>query len=537
MRVPGAQLYAYLRSAWPLRPVRDYFAAMPRHGGQATAVVLVQCTADACYFALFGRIVSSLRQRAALRVEQAVVHSLNVSEGGRLAKLLLLRTLFNPLVRLKWVRAYRSFCDRVAYRSISWRPVSDSIDLLRAWHAWRQLHDKDALVGLVIDGVWVGDLVYDSYLRFAPAPTVDLKAKYLLVVLWQAFRDVRRAQRYFGRIRPVVYLTPYSTYIQHGIAARVALQSGTRVFAFGNYQEFMKELTDADMTHTRNPDNYARDFALLDNQAEKLAQAEAALSARLSGGIDAATAYMQQSAYVPTEEAVPDVSGAVVVFLHDFYDSPHVYREMVFPDFWEWICFTIETLRANGTRFFLKPHPNQISLSDAALADLQRTYPGLSTISPSVTNKQLVEAGMACAVTVYGTVAHEMAFMGVPTIACGHHPHISFAFCRTAHSREEYAALLRDALAIVVAKALMRRESLMFYYMHNLNRTDEARALGEAATHLRHACARTKDSGEVISLLEELAKLAGFAAGIGELVSATQEERRVTGKTVGDSIC
>lgn len=507
-------------------PLARHFRAVRRRAVASASVAAVQCAQDLYPFALFGQTVSSLRERTALRIEHVMLHSLNATEAASLPKFLTTRALLNPLLHLKWAHAYRSFCDAVGYRSVSFRPFSDSIDLRRAWRSWRGLLDKDALVGLTINGVPVGDLVYDSYLRFRPAPTVDLKDHYLLLLLWQAHRDVRRAQGYFARTRPGFYLSPYTTYIQHGIAVRVALLQGTRVFSFGNYQSFMKELSVDDWMHTPNPDSYAQEFARLPRQDEKLAAAESALSERIAGGIDAATSYMKKSAYAESGEQAPEVRGAVVVFLHDFYDSPHVYRDMVFPDFWEWICFTIETLRASGTPFFIKPHPNQIGLSDAALADLRRAYPGVPMVSPGVTNKQLVEAGMACAVTVYGTVAHEMAFMGVPTIACAHHPHVSFGFCRTARSRDEYAELLRNATGLNMDKALMRRESLAFYYMHNLNIDADERVLLNACAQLRVARAGAVSAAELAARLEMTAQLPAYRKNMETLLACLAVEVR-----------
>lgn len=538
MTAMRVRLFSQLRPNSSFKAVRDYFARMSRPVANATTIAVVQCVTDLYHFALFGQIALSLRGRAPVRFEQVLLHSLNVTEGESLLRFSVIRLLFNPLFGIKWIGAYRSFCDGVGYRSVSLRAISDGIDFLRAWRIWRGLPDKQGLVQLSINRVPVGDLVYDSYLRYRPAPTVDLEDRYLLLVLWQAHRDVRRAQRYFGRTKPSFYLTSYSTYIQHGIAVRVALLQGTRVFSFANYQTFMKELSLGDWVHTSNADGYAREFARLPHQEEKLAAAEQALSTRIAGGIDAATAYMKKSAYAESGAAVPDVRGAVVVFLHDFYDSPHVYREMVFPDFWEWICLTIETLRASGIPFFLKPHPNQISLSDAALAELQRTYPGLAMISPAVTNNQLAEAGMACAVTVYGTVAHEMAFLGVPTIACAHHPHISFGFCRTARSRCEYVELLRNARRIVMDKAQMRRESLMFYYMHNLNRSADALALGETMVRVRSACLQFAEQADLAELLQEMSNFSGYQACIDQLLASVNvTERSATVQTSGESTC
>lgn len=495
-----------------------YFRGMRREAVPPKSVILVQCVEDIYYLGLFGQIVSSLREKQPARVEQYVARCLNIGEADSVFAFIKARLIINPLLCFKWGRLFSSFCDGVAFRGTSFYLIGDTIDFYRAWKSWRGLTDKDSLLSLQIDTTIVGDLINDGFLRYKPAPTVDLKDNYILILLWQAHRYVRRSRAYFARVRPKLYLTSYSTYIHHGIPVRVALECGIRVFSFGNYQEFTKELTHEDWVHTKKTDFYATEFLKLDRQSERLALAEKALTARLSGGVDDATAYMKKSAYAETGNSVPNVRGAVVVFLHDFYDSPHVYQGMVFPDFWEWVCFTIETLTQANIRFFLKPHPNQINLSNQVLSELKQCYPGLLMVSSGVTNKQLVEAGMCCAVTVYGTVAHEMAYLGIPSIACAHHPHISFGFCKTGHSRSEYAELLLNSTKFRVDKVTMRHESLVFYYMHNLNLSNELIMLNNASMLFRMNCEKNDKMHDLVGILKEISALAGFRTTIDRMV-------------------
>ena len=372
---------------------------------------------------------------------------------------------------------------------------------------------------LSINGIVVGDLISDTFLRFKPAPTVDLKDKYLLLIIWQAYCDARRADTYFSASNVCIYLTSYSTYTQHGIPVRFALHHGVRVFALGNYQEFAKELSRQDWMHTKDARGYAVDFSKLDNQDEKLLQADKALSYRLAGGVDIATAYMKQSAYHETEKISVDVKDAVVIFLHDFFDSPNVYYDMVFPEFWKWACFTIETLRDAGIRFIVKPHPNQIGLSGDVLRELVLRYPEVSFVPTKITNKQLVDAGVICAVTAYGTVAHEMAYLGVPSIACARHPHIAFDFCVTAKNRDEYAKLLTSSRTLVRDKAEMRRQSLAFYYMHNMNYGVHEMQFLENISAFRVLCARA-ETGDVVeqlsSVLDAISEANAFNAWIAK---------------------
>ena len=498
----------------------QYLNKIQKKSKLSTEVVLVQSVEDAYYFAVFGLITSSLAKYKAIQVDQLVFNSLALGESKTLTKFIKSRFV-NRLLRNKWVGLYKVFCANVAYRCVGFQaPINDIVSFCRAYSLWRAMTTKEDLAALEIDGVLVGDLINDSFLRFKPAPTVKIKDVYLLITIWQSYRDVTRAKKYFTRVKPKLYLTSYSTYIQHGIATRVALINGVRVFSFGNYQEFAKELSLTDWFQTKNTDSYAKEFAGLTDFETKLALSEAALNARISGVIDNATAYMRQSAYSETNEIVPYVKGAVVVFLHDFYDSPHIYPSMVFPDFWEWICFTIDTLNNANINFVIKPHPNQINLSDSVLVELKKWYPSITLISSKITNKQLVDAGMACAVTVYGTVAHEMAYMGIPTIASAHHPHISFEFCKTATNKSEYAEFLKDFNKSNLSASEMKRQSLIFYYMHNLNLSYDEKRLMNALSKLRqyYDNVGSKQVENQTDLIDEISKCPAFSAFISRLI-------------------
>jgi len=117
--------------------------------------------------------------------------------------------------------------------------------------------------------------------------------------------------------------------------------------------------------------------------------------------------------------------------------------------------------------------------SAQVVEQLSIRYPDVQFLSARITNKQLVDAGMSCALTVYGTVAHEIAFLGVPVIACGDHPHIGFDFCYTAKTRDEYDRLVSGYKMLDFDREAMRKQSLAFYFMHNLDlKPEESDLLG-----------------------------------------------------------
>lgn len=496
------------RASWFEGYLRERAAPAPARNA---AVIALQCVPDLTFMAAMAEQARRLAAQRRAAIELVVVRSVSGAVGEGLLASLKRSAPIGWLRMRQWRNLLAPLAPRVAYHSRSWaRPLGDLWDLASAWRAWRRAVGAPGPFAVRIDGIEVGDLIVDSCLRFQPSPRFEADRWFVWTLVWQAHRDVRRARAYFGRRRPLVYLTSYATYLEHGAAVRVALACDVPVRAYGNLQRFGVEVTAVHPFHTLDASGYAAGFARLADPDAARADAERGLAARLAGGIDEATSYMRASAYGSGDPAPDDVRGAVVVFLHDFYDSPHVYADLVFEDFWRWILFTIDALEQDGTPYFLKPHPNQINLSEGVLAELRAARPLARLLSPGVSNVQLVRGGMLCGVTVYGSVAHELAYLGVPSIACARHPHHSFGFCRTARSVDAYRRLLAEAAARPLPDEQMKRQALAFYYMHNLHGDLQMRTLRAAFVEYWKSGDLGLDAWQ--PAFEHLVTVPGFAA-------------------------
>lgn len=485
-----------------LRELRPLLPASSKTINLKSNVILVQAVADPYYLALFSAMIREMRETTEIRPELFVFQSIETETGDSVRASLKRSFPYIWLSSRPWISMYREVTSLVGYRSVSWEyPFEDLFLYFKARKAWKALTDMDSLEQLFIADILCGDLIIDTYLRFKPAATVELNDPFLHGIIWQAHRDVYRAKRYFKRQLPKVFLSSYATYVQHGVAVRVALASGTRVVTFGNFQQLGKVLSAEDFFHTKSPENYRKDFALREDKEALLKVAQMQLEARIAGGLDSATSYMTTSAYVKTLASCPDVRGAIVIYLHDFFDSPHIYAGLIFPDFWTWICFTIKTLKSAEIPFFLKRHPNQVALSERVVERLLNRYPDISFIPAGITTTQLVANGMACAVTVYGTIAHEVAYLGVPAIACARHPHVAFDFCNTAQTMAEYEQLLRKSNALFLNdKEAAKQQVLEFYAMHNLDLLPDQIKAKDCLLNLWKISHSDKSSGKEIAV-------------------------------------
>ncbi len=484
--------------------------------------VAVQAPHDVLFFGLFAALISDLRKHVTVDGYLLLVNSINFAIGTGLKQSFLRSFPYAFLVNSQWIRANHDFVDKVGYCSQSLRhPIGDLIDWFRAEHFWKLMQSSRDPAKLTVNDILIGDVVIDTYLRIKPSPKFEIKDSFVKKIIWQSLRDLRRSHSFFSMKRPAIYLTSYSTYIEHGIAVRVALKFGVKVHVYANPHVFGRILNSRHYFHTPETSDYRKIFNSLTNQSDRLVLAEQSLNSRLSGKIDTATSYMRLSAYAESDEAVPDVAGDVIVFLHDFYDSPHIYANLVFTDFWTWIVFTIETLKTAGISFWIKPHPNQIAISDAAFNDLLELYPDLRVISPKITNAQLVKGGIKCGITVYGTVAHELAFMGVPSIGCARHPHHAFDFCRTAYTRDEFKELLINLGVGEISKEEMRVQALQFFYMHNLH-GEESELLFRAqlARYFKLAGDEGTAATDLSTCLEELRELPAWKKHVGQIADS-----------------
>lgn len=510
-----------------LSTLHKYFiqeAARVRSDGPVM-IVAIQGVEIPLYFALFGQIALHLRRRRNISGRIILVRSLTV---GNSLKAIVERSLaVSYWLSSRWARLNKEVVGPVGYRSQSFGyPFADLCDSVRAYQLWRRLRMSKDTSTLKLSGIEVGDLVIDSYLRFRPSPAFDVSDRFVWRILWQALRDIRRAHHFFSANSPCIYLSSYSCYVQHGIAARVALKLDVPVYVFGGPNVFCKKLSSDDWFHVPRPgeSEYRSIFEGLDHQEERLRDAEKELCRRLSGDIDDAISYMKKSAYSSSGEAVPNLRQSVVVFLHDFCDSPHIFPDLVFTDFWEWIVCTMRILDTAGIAFVLKPHPNQSCESAEAVEALLERFPGVTVVQPGSSNKDLVDAGMLCGVTVYGTIAHELAYLGVPTIACAKHPHHSFGFCRTAHSVHEYESFLKTPGEMPLGKREMRRQALAFYYMHNLFGGSELQALRRQLAAIWRMSETMEDDGR--KLLNELIRLESLPAYDSLVIAPLLEEIR-----------
>jgi len=338
---------------------------------------------------------------------------------------------------------------------------------------WRKLKSKQDLLELKYEGILIGDLVYCSYLSRFKSATVDIHNRKLITIIQGALEIHHACINYVATNNVKCLLIYHAVYIQHGILVRLALKHNINVIIISNYGKFgIRKLTSDYYVQTANHHLYREDFKKLSDKSACLEQGHIALKNRFSGIIDNGTKYMQQSAYANIGKYKEPVlkktrNQRVIIFLHCFFDSPHIYKWMLFPDFYEWLNFTLDTLSKTNHDIYIKPHPNGRDGNDEIIQSFIEKYPSVNYIEKTVSNVQLINEGFNAAVTVYGTLGHEFPYFNIPVIAAGDNPQATYSFCNTPKSLEEYESHLLNISQL--NKSFDKNEIAEFYYMHYIH--------------------------------------------------------------------
>jgi hypothetical protein len=317
-----------------------------------------------------------------------------------------------------------------------------------------------------LKGIPIGDLVCDTYLRFKPSPLLDLHDSFVLTLLGLAAHYARLVDSVFKKSSVTCVIGSYTTYVYHGVPHRIANSNGVNTISFGNGQNFAR---------LNKPGQLPLQVALYENYfydqkhiypSHLIKLARSSLFNRIHSSNDPTVPYMKQARELH-EVKVDSCHGKIVVFLHDFYDSPHLFRWMLFPDFYTWIVNTIDFCIAQGITLFIKPHPNQCRDSEKVVSSLREKYYGCSCINwldIRLRNSSIYAANPLLVVTVYGSVAPEACFAGIRVLLAGDHPAINFPIGKTARSRDEYFAALLNPSTVFSGD---REAAISFTIQHN----------------------------------------------------------------------
>ena len=452
--------------------------------------ILIQMPESYCELIVFSSVIRSLKREGFCLDLRWINVNNSFQRAGKLGFL-----KRNRWFERKWTKLYLSHGGKVVFSHLFYRNRLVPVRVNQATAIFESLKSKEALVDLEMDGLRVGDLIYDTYLRYKPAATVDLRDPFLKEILIAALHIVHETRECLDQNKPDLLISSYASYIHHGIMVRAALEKKAekkiKIISFGSYDQIAKEIRPEYPSHVKNYFHYPELFQALSPDEQKQAKEKALgyLEKRFGGKKDLAMYYMASSAF--TRESSEQTTGEmifkptgrkrIVIFLHCFFDSPHGYRRMLYPDFYEWLSQTLQLLENSESDVYVKAHPNGVPGNEEIIERIAKKFPQVTFIHKRTNNTKMIQEGFDLGVTVHGTLAHEYPYFGIPVLNAGDNPHIDYDFCTHAKTREEYERYLRNIELVRKPTEQDREKILEFYYMHNIHPFPGRRTIEEMA--------------------------------------------------------
>jgi hypothetical protein len=333
---------------------------------------------------------------------------------------------------------------------------------------------KEQILDIKFQNIRIGELIYDTYLRFRSQYTMDVSDPSLNDIVGYSKKMVEMWSNELDKYSIKTLLLPYTSYIHWGIPAYVSLEKNIEVLSYGSISYVLSSITKKHPYHSKNFHRYRNLFSQVENPNPKRKLAEDTLNQRLAGVIDVGTHYMKRSAFDSTvkQEFLSGTRSWCVVFLHCFFDSPHIYGESLFPDFYEWLIhILLQAKELPHQDYYFKEHPNALPENKKIVQEIKDRFSEYSNIiflSEDISNKQIIEQKPSAIFTVYGTVAHEFASLGIPVIVAGENPQSDYGFIHKPESIKEFDHYIRNFPTIGLPESYNKEEIYEFFYMHYL---------------------------------------------------------------------
>jgi hypothetical protein len=324
---------------------------------------------------------------------------------------------------------------------------------------------------LSVEEIAIGDIFYDNYLRENKCHTIDLSNPNLIPAINNFIYYVKKFKEICKTYEVCAILVSHTAY-KWAIPARIGLHLNLDVFQITGESAFRisKERPFAYTDYLDYPSMF-KSLSFAERQGA-LTKAEGRLTKRFSGEIGIDMPYSSKSAFkriASNRDRVLRDSDKIkiLVAVHDFYDSPHPFGWNLHEDIYEWLCELKKISLNVDFEWYIKTHPDIVGEGKRILEKFALDSDKFTIIPPDTSHLQLIEEGLTCALTVYGTIASEYPYLGVPVInASVNNPHIKYSFSISPKSQLEYREVITniDSMKININK----NEVLEYYFMHNM---------------------------------------------------------------------
>ena len=332
------------------------------------------------------------------------------------------------------------------------------------------LKNKKSVLRIRYRNILIGDLIYDTFIRYGLYPTINTKNILLKIIIEKSIEVLDYCFLNLKHSEIEKYYTSYSSYINHGLVVRYFIKIGVPVFACGG-NAYFKKLNSKDFKHTPNFISFKKKYEKLNNKKYKILEAKKLLEKKINGQKEiSSNYYLNNFSYKKNnmdDSNIKELDG--IIFLHDFFDACHDFDGLIFEDFYEWTLYSLNIIKKFKLKIGIKPHPNNINESKKIIKILKMKYKDLVWIDERISNLKILKyENIKFGISATGSILYELAFFSKMGISAGYSPTISFKISKNAKNKLEYKNYLINATRYAKNYRVSKLDACKVYYMYFL---------------------------------------------------------------------
>ncbi len=315
----------------------------------------------------------------------------------------------------------------------------------------------EEILEIEINGMTVGDLIYDNYLAAGYATVREIDRALLSGIVQETLYQYELVEHIVRRRRIEMGFTSHMVGIAGGVFSRYLLRSGIEVWERESTLKKHCSYESAFET-SRDPDRRYIDYMRM-HRDYFLPLAENCIMERLCNikiNPNDRLAYAEEKRVFESRDefclhyGLDPSRKNVFVMLHAFNDFPHTYGGMIFRDFYEWFTAVLEIAREKpDVNWIFKDHPYAKYYPTKDL-DMKSVFEGIDL--PNVVyfdehenfNTSSLRYVADALLTCIGTAGLEYSCFGVPCILAGRCWYSGFGFTLEPRTAGEFRAMLDD---------------------------------------------------------------------------------------------
>jgi hypothetical protein len=313
----------------------------------------------------------------------------------------------------------------------------------------KKIISKKDIENYRINNVYIGDLIYDSYLKKFNKETLEINS----IIFKNFFTDCLKIFYfwflYFDRNKIKGIAVCHGVYLG-AIPMRIAVHNN--ISAYVVHPNKIYYLNKRLFNYREKANGNEMDFVFYKDfinhykhsNKKYLINGEQILKDIVSGKNK--YFYLKKTTYKKNNKTFAlnkNKKIKIVILCHSFFDSPHVFGNSFFTDFYEWLSFLFRLIPDTEYDWYIKGHPAFSDKENIIIDNFLLKNNSVTKIPSYTSNLELIKQGINFVLTVYGSAASEFPYFGVNAINASRiHPHIDYNFSITPKNLSDYKSIL-----------------------------------------------------------------------------------------------